>query len=184
MATFNNPIAYGMHYAAQNVDAFNRVGMCATNTTVYNSTLVTLTTMNKDASANAGYVFTATPTTADTAVNVWMVRAPEVPMDVCGNLYDDPRAFSVAGGRPFDMIKLVPGDLIKVSKDAFTTVPAVGSTEWVTPTANGKWIAIASAAGKTGLVCKLVAPESFIVGQEYVDGYILEVIQNPNQALA
>lgn len=184
MAKFNNPIAYGMRYAAQNIGALNRVGVCVADTTVYNGTLVTLSSMNKDASKDMGYVFTATPTTADTAVDVWMVRSPEVPMDVCGNLYDDPRAFSIEGGRPFDAIHLEPGDLVKLSKDAFTTVPVATSKEWIVPAANGKWNALASAAGKTGFVCKLVAPESFVVGQEYVDGYILEVVQNPNKALA
>ena len=34
MATFNNPIAYGKRYAAQNLDYLNRVGGCAANTTV------------------------------------------------------------------------------------------------------------------------------------------------------
>ena len=186
MVKFNNPIAYGKRYAAQNVDALNRVGVCANSTTVYNGTLVTLSGMNTGASAGMNYVFTATPTTADTAVDVWMVRAPEVPMDVCGNLYDDPRAFSVEGGRPFDMIKLVPGDLIHLSVNAFSASnkPASGSKDWITPDANGQFKAIASASGKTGLVLKLVASEAIPVGQEMVEGFVLEVIQNPNAALA
>lgn len=180
-----NPIAYGKRYAAQNVDALNRVAVCATGTTVYNGTLVTLGQMNTGAALGMNYVFPATVTSADTAVDVWMVRGPEVPMDVCGNLYDDPRAFSVEAGRPFDIIRLMPGDIIHLSDAAFgANQKPDSSNTWVTPTANGQYIALASASGKTGLVLKLQATEPIPVGQEFVPGYVLEVVQNPNAALA
>lgn len=185
MATFNNPIAYGKRYAAQNVDARNRVGVCATGTTVYNGTLVTLSGMNTGASKGMNYVWTAVPTTANTAVNVWMVRSPEVPKDPCGNLYVDPRAFQVEGGTTFDMIHLEPGDIIHVSDAAFgsNTKPAVGTT-YVQPAANGQYNAVASASGATGLVLQLVSTEVIPVGQEFVTGYVLEVVQNPTATLA
>lgn len=183
MATFNNPIAYGKRYAAQNVDAYNRVGV--SSAVVYNGTLVTLSGMNTGASAGMNYVFNATPTTAATAANVWMVRAPEVPMDPGTNIYVDPRAFSVPAGSTFDMIHLEPGDIIHVSDAAFgsNTKPAVGTT-YVQPAANGQYNAVASASGATGLVLQLVSTEVIPVGQEFVTGYVLEVVQNPTATLA
>lgn len=185
MATFNNPIAYGKRYAAQNVDALNRVGVCAANTTVYNGTLLTLSGMNTGASQGMNYVWTAVPTTANTAVDVWMARSPEVPKDPCGNLYVDPRAFQVEGGTTFDMIRPMPGDIIHVSEQAFGSnqKPGAGNT-FVTATANGQYIAVASAASITGIVFKLVSTEAIPVGSEFVTAYVLEVVQNPNAALA
>ena len=185
MATFNNPIAYGKRYAAQNVDALNRVGVCAANTTVYNGTLVTLSGMYTGASQGMNYVWTATPTAANTAVDVWMVRSPEVPKDVCGNLYTDPRAFQVEGGTTFDMIRLMPGDIIHVSEQAFGSnqKPGAGNT-FVTATTNGQYIAQAAGTGVSGIVFKYVSTENIPVGMEFVPGYVLEVVQNPNAALA
>lgn len=185
MAMYNNPIAYGKRYAAQNVDALNRVAVCATGTTVYNGTLVTLDTMNTGAAAGMNYVFPATPTTADTAVDVWMMRAPEVPMNVLTNQFDDPRAFQIEGGMAFDIIRLMPGDIIHLSDTAFgsNTKPDSTTNKWVLPAANGQYNAAGTAAGKTGLVLKLQSIEPIVVGQDYVTGYVLEVIQNPTATL-
>lgn len=177
--TLNNPVVHGMKYAAQNVDAYVRSAVCEQEVT--NGTLVTLDGFDPDAQ---GYVFKATVVTSDTAQDVWMVREPEVPKDVCGNMYIDPRAFSIAAGKTFDVVKLIPGDIFKMSKDEFTTVPAVNTTTYAYPTTGGKLVANATATGKTGLVLKLVVPEQYNVGQEFVDAYIMEVIQNPTKALA
>lgn len=185
MAMYNNPIAYYKRAQSQNVDALNRVAVCATGTTAYNGTLVTLGQMNTGAALGMNYVFPATVTAADTAVDVWMVRAPEVPMSVLTNQFDDPRAFEVPAGTPFDIMRPMPGDIIHLSDTAFGANQKPDSSNmWVTPTANGQYIAIASAAGKTGLVLKLQSTEPIIVGQDMVTGYVLEVAQNPNQALS
>lgn len=184
MATFNNPIAYGKRYQAQNIDALNRVGVCASGTTVYNGTLVTLSGMNTGASAGMNYVFTAVPTTANTAVNVWMVRAPEVPMDPGTNIYVDPRAFSVPAGTTFDMIHLEPGDIVSITAPAFTQVPDASTNPFVVAAANGQYTAQANATGVTGIAFKFVTTETIPVGQEFVTSYVLEVIQNPTGALS
>ena len=51
----------------------------------------------------------------------WMAIAPEVNKDVIGKIYKglDPRRFTNEAGIPFDVVKLVEGDIIQVSKDFF-----------------------------------------------------------------
>lgn len=51
----------------------------------------------------------------------WMAIAPEVNKDVIGEIYKglDPRRFTNKAGAPFDVVKLVEGDIIQVSKDFF-----------------------------------------------------------------
>ena len=51
----------------------------------------------------------------------WMAIAPEVNKDVIGKIYKglDPRRFTNEAGLPFDVVKLVEGDIIQVSKDFF-----------------------------------------------------------------
>ena len=51
----------------------------------------------------------------------WMAIAPEVNKDVIGKIYKglDPRRFTNEAGVPFDVEKLVEGDIIQVSKDFF-----------------------------------------------------------------
>ena len=186
MPTFNNPIAYGKRYAAQNVDALNRVGVCAEGTTVYNGTLVTLSGMNTGASEGMNYVWTAAPAASAAAVDVRMVRAPEVPMEPGLNIYVDPRAFSVAGGTTFDMIHPMPGDILHLSAMNFGSnqLPGAANT-YVYANANGQWIAAASgAAAANGFCCRYVADETIPVGQEFVPGYVVEVIQNPTATIA
>jgi hypothetical protein len=50
-----------------------------------------------------------------------MAIAPEVNKDVIGEVYKglDPRRFTNVAGVPFDVVKLVEGDIIQVSKDFF-----------------------------------------------------------------
>lgn len=52
---------------------------------------------------------------------VWMAISPEVNKDVIGKIYKglDPRRFVNEAGEPFDVVKLVAGDIIQVSKDFF-----------------------------------------------------------------
>lgn len=185
MPTFNNPIAYGKSYAAQNVDAFTHTAV--STTTVYNGSLVTLGQIGTGAAEGMGYVYPATLTAATTGNtnDVWMVRAPEVPMDVCGNLYDDPRAFEIPAGRPFDVIKLVPGDVIQLSNTAFGSNTVASATAgYAYSDENGQWQAANTAAAVTGMVAKFQLAEPIVVGQEYVPGVVVEIIQNPTATLA
>jgi hypothetical protein len=57
----------------------------------------------------------------EVTVGGWMAIAPEVNKDVIGEVYKglDPRRFTNVAGVPFDVVKLVEGDIIQVSKDFF-----------------------------------------------------------------
>lgn len=180
----NNPIAYGKYIASENIDSLNRAAIAEVE--VFNGNLVTLGEMNTGVTADAGYCFNAVPTTANTAVNVWMVREPEVPHTPCANIYIDPRAYSAKAGETFNVFRPMPTDVIHVSNTAFAegSDPATVSGDYVTAGANGQLIAVTSATGVAGVVFKVIGEEAIPVGQEFVPGYLLECIQNPQEALA
>jgi len=185
MITYSNPIAYGKRAMATDVDACNAVGIGSV--TLYNGTLVTLGKINTGAAEGAGYVYPVTPTTANTAKDVWMVLSPEINREIATNTIVDPRAFEIPAGRPADLIHLTPGvDNVHVSIDSFTENydPATVTTAvYATADADGKYKAVASASGVTGVVFTIEGEEDMPVGQEMVKAWILKCIQNPNVAL-
>lgn len=183
--TFTNPIAYSKRAMCDDVDACNCVGVA--NVALTNGTLVTLGGMNTGEAEGMGYVFEVTPTTANTAVDVWMVVAPAVPMDIRDNMFIDPRAFSVEAGRPVDLVRPMAGtDYFQVSAEAFGSnqKPDVTTNKYVEAAANGQMKAVSTASGVTGIVFQCVAVEPIPVGYEMVDGYVLKCVQNPNVTLS
>lgn len=186
MKTYKNPIAYGKRIMATDVDACNAVGVAAT--TLYNGTLVTLGKLGAGTTDKMGYVYEATPTTANTAVDVWMVMSPEVPRLLETNMLIDPRAFEIEAGRPADLIRPMPNtDNIHVSIDAFATgfdPVTVSGAKYATADASGKLKAVTTATTVTGIVFAIAGAEEIPVGQEMVKGYIIKCIQNPAPALA
>lgn len=186
MNTYTNPIAYGKRIAATDVDACNAVGVAGV--TLYNGTLVTLGKLGAGNTANMGYVYEVTPTTANTAVDVWMVISPEINRQVETNALIDPRSFEIRAGRPADLVRPMPStDSVHVSINAFTANfdPATVTTaKYATADANGKLKAVASATGVTGIVFAILGEEKIPVGHDLVKGWILKCIQNPAPALA
>ena len=186
MKTYSNPICYAKRAMKMDVDACNVVGIATS--TLYNGTLVTLGGLNSGTVEGKGYVYEATPTTANTAVDVWMVISPEVNRQLETNVIVDPRAFEIDAGRPADLVRPMPStDLFHVSIDAFTDEydpVTVSTAKYVTADADGKMKAVASASGVTGIVFAIMGAEDIPVGQEMVKGWILKCIQNPAPALA
>jgi hypothetical protein len=115
---------------------------------------------------------------------LWMAASPEVPITVDGvlvykGLNSDPRNFYNVGGTPFDAIKLVPGDIITLTVDAFDTAPSAFA---VATTATGKFTA---AAGHAAGVCTLrylattyISIGSGNIDNQRVNAYKMEVIEN------
>ena len=78
----------------------------------------------------------------------WMAISPEVNKDVIGEIYKgvDPRRFTNQAGLPFDVVKLVEGDIIQVSKEFFETnydPDTVGATAKHVSMTSGKFRATA-----------------------------------------
>lgn len=185
MAKNNFPVVYYKTAMSQNVDSLNRVAV--SKTTVYNGSLVTLGAMGTDAAKNMGYVFPATLTSVDDGnVNdVWMVRAPEVSKEVCGNLYDDPREFSIPAGTTFDIIRLMPGDIIHISGTAFgDNIKPSSTIKYCYADTNGEWTASSITADVTSFVARYQGTEAIVIGQDYLPAYILEVVKNPEPTIS
>lgn len=58
---------------------------------------------------------------SENSANVWMVYSPEVNKQVVGMVWGgkDPRNFINLKNKPFDVVKLQPGDIIQVTKEFF-----------------------------------------------------------------
>lgn len=185
MAKNNFPVVYYKTAMSQNVDSLNRVAV--SETTVYNGSLVTLGTMGTGAAQGMGYVFPATLTSVinGNVNDVWMVRGPEVSKEVCGNLYDDPREFSIPAGTPFDIIRLMPGDIIHVSETTFggNTKPS-STNKYGYADDNGEWQAASTATAVTGFVAQYQGTEAIVIGQDYLPAHILEVVKNPEATIS
>lgn len=180
MKTYNNPIAYTKRAMSTDVDACDAVGVNNT-TTLYNGTLVTLGGLGTGMAKDMGYVYEVTPTTANTAVDVWMVVSPEINRQVETNMLIDPRSFEINPGRPADLVRPMPGvDVVHVTKANFGSnqIPDVTTNKYVEAAANGqlKGVDVKTA---TGILFQCIGLEKIPVGQEFVDGYILKCVQNP-----
>lgn len=103
----------GTHCAYWDVDSYNMVGIAAAD--IDNGTFLTLSDMKlKD--ATGGYEFTVSA--GDNADLI--AGTPEVGHEI----YADPRYFTNKAGKPISVKRLVKGDCIEVSVDAFTAEPA------------------------------------------------------------
>ena len=177
------------HVMAMDVDALNRVGVYA-NADVDNGTALVCGVQSTDAKQK--HVFSVTPAAA-VAKDLWMAYSPEVVTTVDGvlefrGLDVDPRNYTNAKGRPFDMFKPVAGvDLIQVTSDFFAEgydPDSVSGATYVEIQADGSFKAVASATESFGgLQFKIFAKEPIIIangaiGGEAVDAWILECTNN------
>lgn len=164
---------------ARHIDKLNRTAIADTN--LPNGSAITIAYTDKFD------VFKATPATAETpATDVWMAMSPEVMKVIVGQIYagEDPRYFTNVANKPFDAVKLMPHDVIQVSKDFFAdnkdpetitgaTVVELGAEGWeakVAPTSEYKGISF-----KIGMKFP-IAIGSGMIGDEEYPAYIIEVI--------
>jgi hypothetical protein len=116
--------------------------------------------------------------------SLWMAASPEVPITVDGTLVykglnSDPRNFYNVGGTPFDAIKLVPGDIITLTVDAFDTAPTAFA---VAATTSMKWVA--ASGHVAGVACLRFLANTYIsigsggIDNQRVTAYKMEVIEN------
>lgn len=106
----------GTHCAYWDVDSYNMVGIADTD--IDNGTFLKLDDMKlKD--ATGGYEFTVS---ADQNADL-IAGTPEVGYGLEEQIYADPRYFTNKAGKPISVKRLVKGDCIEVSVDAFKGAP-------------------------------------------------------------
>lgn len=155
------PIVLAKRCAHENIDAFNRSAKA--ESALNNGAAVTL------AWATDGYCFTASAASTISGA-FWMALSPEVNKAVIGSVYGgaDPRYFRNEAGRPFDVVKLVDGDVLQVTADFFSGTPEVGKTAVLT---SGAWTVGTTSSGTR---FSIVQAEPIVVGMERVPAWNIE----------
>ena len=141
---------------AENIDAMNCAGVI--NQDVDNGVIVTLSSINKNASAPnqhyiQGYEYTVALASNSTVGDVWVVASPEVGTTIDQQILSDPRYFYNAAGQPMSLKYLVDGvDCIEVTAQCFTggTLPDATTNRFATVGANGQLTAASAAATGAG----------------------------------
>lgn len=150
-----------MHCAFTNIDAYNLVGVAATD--IDNGTFLTLGDMKlKD--AEGGFEFAVSAATADSDL---IAITPEVGYDLVSQIYDDPRYFTNKAGKPISVKRVVKGDVIEVTVDAFTEDPTTST--YANVGANGKLTGTTT----TSDAWKILANSTIDIGGESVKSWIL-----------
>lgn len=167
--------------AAMDVGSYNR-SVVSGSDAIDNGNIFGLAAQGTSASGLEVWTV-VTPATGSLG-GMWMAASPEVPITVDGTLVykglnSDPRNFYNVGGTPFDAIKLVVGDIVTLTVDAFDTAPSAFA---VATNATGKFTA---AAGHVAGVCCLryLATTYISIGSGNIDNqrvaaYKMEVIEN------
>ena len=152
----------GTHCAYWDVDSYNMVGIAAAD--IDNGTFLTLGDMKlKD--ATGGYEFTVSA-----GQNADLIAGtPEVGYGLEAQIYADPRYFTNKAGKPISVKRLVKGDCIEVSVDAFTVAPDDAHLGAKVQT-NGK---LTSQAAATGADFQILSTHTIDVGGELVKTWIL-----------
>ena len=177
------------HVMAMDVDALNRVGVY-NDADVDNGTALVCGVQSSDVKQK--HVFAVEPASS-VAKDLWLSYSPEVVSTMDGTLEFrgldvDPRDFTNAKGKPFDMFKPVAGvDLIQVTKEFFAEdfdPDTVTGATYVEIQADGSFKAVAKATNNfEGLQFKIFAKEPIIIANgaiagEAVDAWILECTNN------
>lgn len=157
----NHTVFNGTHCAYWDVDSYNMVGIAAAD--IDNGTFLTLGNMKlKD--ATGGYEFTVTA-----GKNADLIAGtPEVGYGLEAQIYADPRYFTNKAGKPISVKRLVKGDCIEVSVDAFTVDPATNGYAAVQE--SGKLTAQAAASSAD---FQILSTHTIDVGGELVKTWIL-----------
>lgn len=147
----------GTHCAYWDVDSYNMVGIAVAD--IDNGTFLTLGDMKLN-----GYEFTVTA-----GKNADLIAGtPEVGYGLEAQIYADPRYFTNKAGKPISVKRLVKGDCIEVSVDAFTTDPAANGYAAVQD--SGK---LAGQVASDSADFQILSTHTIDVGGELVKTWIL-----------
>jgi len=163
--------------AATNVDSYNR--SCISASILENGWFVDLLT--KSSTSGEAELWTATAPATANLKGCWMVYDPEVVMtaDKYRGIDPDPRNYRIPAAQTFSAFKLVEGDLILMSADAFDGVIGVNTHANAT---DGTFIPTWGAAQSDDAISlKKIATEYFSIGTGAMDtqrftAYLMEVM--------
>lgn len=156
----NHAIFNGTHCAFWDVDAYNLVGIAATD--IDNATFLKLGDMKlKD--STGGYEFTVTGDATDAE---YIAGTPAVGYGVEAQIFEDPRYFTNEAGKPISVKHLVKGDCIEVDLAAFTVDP---TTSTYAKVAAGKLTGSTTASDPF----KILGTHTIDIGGELVKTWIL-----------
>ena len=164
---------------AENVDSLNRTAKCSEP--LQNGAPVTLK-LEEKAGSN---VFTATKATKEGGI--WLAYSPEVNKVVVGDVYggEDPRNFVNVANKPFDVIRLMPGDIIQVTKEFFQNSqdPKTVSGATVVEIDGSGFKSLVSETSPGKPVFNIMREEPMIIGSagiggEQVQAWLLECVAN------
>lgn len=166
----NHGVVNGTHCAFWDVDALNLVGICA-GADIDNGNFVTLGDINKVESGAAedalkGYEFAVT--SASTTSSDYIVATPPLGYDLDAAIYNDPRYFFNAKGKPMSVKRLLVGDCIEVSEACFSTAPTAGTSTHAAVAA-GKLVAGTTSSDPF----KILGYRLIDIGQEQIKMWIL-----------
>jgi hypothetical protein len=167
--------------ASMNVAAYNR-SVFSGSDPIDNGNVFWLASQGTSGSGSEAWVVSV-PATGSLA-GLWMAASPEVPITVDGvlvykGLNSDPRNFYNVGGTPFDAIKLVVGDVITLTVDAFDSAPSAFAYA-----ANGSMKFTVGSGHAAGVCCLRYLATTYIsigsgaIDNQRVASYKMEVIEN------
>lgn len=169
-----------MRCTCVDVDAFNRVGICA-DTDLDNGVLVTLVDIAKTTGGTVtAFNYAVTPATANTTGSVWLVNTPEVGTNIEMQMMSDPRYFYNEKGRPMSLKYLNPKtDIIEADAGCFVngTLPTT-TQKYVTVDAGGKYAASTSAAAAGKPYFSVVGFNEVAVGMDVMKTVLLQCESN------
>lgn len=153
----------GTHCAFWDVDSLNLVGI-NTSGDLDNGTFVDLSNILNTSGVINEYVFAvAAGNNSD-----YVVATPPVGDTLEMQLFDDPRYFYNAQGKPMSVKRLLVGDAIEVDENCFSTAPTTGTSTYAS-VSSGKLV-----AGTTNTdPFKILGEHSVDVGGEAVKTWVL-----------
>lgn len=160
----NHIVFNGTHAAFWDVDSLNLVGIADAD--IDNGTFLTLGAMSpkSNGAINGAYEFTV-----QAGVNADLIAGtPPQGYNVDAQVYDDPRYFTNEAGKPISVKRLIKGDYIELSEDAFTTAPA--TNKYAKVVVDGK---LTAQANDTGADFQIVGTRTMDIGGEFISTYVL-----------
>lgn len=137
-------------------------------------------------SGSASEVWLVTMGASGSLIGMWMAAQPEVPITVDGTLVyrglnSDPRNFYNVGGKVFDAIKPMPGDVIELSADALDSATAQAFA--VATAGSFKFTWAAAPVGTSVMCLRYLVTTQIPIGTGNIDsqrttGFKFEVLYN------